>query len=193
MRGMGAIALVCEIDPLRALEAAMDGFEVTTVVDAAARAELIVTATGNVNVVGREALETLRDGAILANAGHFNDEIDLGYLTSNASECREVRPFVKEYRVGGRRVVVLADGRLVNLAAAEGHPAAVMDMSFANQALAVEHLVKSAKDLRPQVYPVPREIDERIAAAKLAAMGMRIDEMTEEQRVYAASWKSGTR
>ena len=193
MRGMGAITLVCEVDPLRALEAAMDGFEVTTVADAASRAELLVTATGNVNVIGREALEALRDGAILANAGHFNDEIDLGYLTANATACRDVRPFVREYRLrNGRSVVVLADGRLVNLAAAEGHPAAVMDMSFANQALAVEHLAKRAREMRPQVYPVPREIDERIAAVKLAAMGMRIDEMTEEQRVYAASWKSGT-
>ena len=193
MRGMGAITLVCEVDPLRALEAAMDGFEVTTVTAAASRAELFVTATGNLNVIGREAIDALRDGAILANAGHFNDEIDLGYLARIATACREVRPFVKEYRLpGGRAAVVLADGRLVNLAAAEGHPAAVMDMSFANQALAVEHLAAKARDLRPQVYPVPREIDERIATAKLTAMGMRIDEMTEEQRVYAASWKSGT-
>ena len=193
MRGMGAITLVCEVDALRALEAAMDGFEVTTVVDAAARAELFVTATGNVNVIGRDAIDALRDGAILANAGHFNDEIDLAYLTTMATACREVRPFVREYRLkNGRTAVVLADGRLVNLAAAEGHPAAVMDMSFANQALAVEHLVKHVRDLRPQVYPVPRDIDERIAAAKLAAMGMRIDEMTEQQRMYAASWKSGT-
>ena len=188
MRGMGAITLVCEVDALRALEAAMDGFEVTTVIDAARRAELFVTATGNVNVVGRESIDALRDGAILANAGHFNDEIDLAYLTANATACRDVRPFVREYRLrSGKSVVVLADGRLVNLAAAEGHPAAVMDMSFANQALAVEHLVTKAKELRPQVYPVPRAIDERIAAAKLAAMGMRIDEITEEQRIYAAS------
>jgi len=193
MRGMGAIVLVCEVDPLRALEAAMDGFEVTTIVDAAKRAELFVTATGNVNVIGKDAIAALRDGAILANAGHFNDEIDLAHLTAIATACREVRPFVREYRLkNGRSVVVLADGRLVNLAAAEGHPAAVMDMSFANQALAVEHLAKKAKELKPQVYPVPREIDERIAASKLAAMGMRIDEMSEEQRLYAASWKSGT-
>jgi adenosylhomocysteinase len=193
LRGMGAITLVCEVDPLRALEAAMDGFEVTTIADAASRAELFVTATGNVNVIGRDAMAALRDGAILANAGHFNDEIDLGYLTANATSCREVRPFVREYGLkDGRKIVVLADGRLVNLAAAEGHPAAVMDMSFANQALAVEHLVKSQGKLEPAVYPVPREIDERIAAAKLRAMGMRIDEMTDEQRAYAASWRSGT-
>src|SRR3989441_7584654 len=193
MRGMGAITLVCEVDPLRALEAAMEGFEVTTVASAATRAELFVTATSNVNVSGKDAIGVLRDGAILANAGHFNDEIDLGYLASMATTSREVRPLVREYGLrNGRRVVVLADGRLVNLAAAEGHPAAVMDMSFANQALAVEHLAKKTKELKPQVYPVPREIDERIAAAKLAAMGMRIDELSEEQRLYAASWKSGT-
>ncbi len=193
MRGMGAITLVAEVDPLRALEAAMDGFEVTTIADAARRGDLFVTATGNVNVIGREAMKWLKDGAILANAGHFNDEIELRYLDEVAAERRTVRPFVEEYRLrDGRRIVVLAEGRLVNLSAAEGHPAAVMDMSFANQALAVEHLVRHAKELAKQVYPVPREIDERIAAAKLAAMGMKVDEMTEEQRRYAASWKSGT-
>ena len=144
------------------------------------------------NVIGRDAIDALRDGAVLANAGHFNDEIDLAYLGAG-SASREVRPFAREHVLkDGRRIVVLADGRLVNLAAAEGHPAAVMDMSFANQTLAVEHLVKNAKELEKRVYPVPREIDMRIAAAKLAAMGMRVDEMTEEQRTYAASWKSGT-
>jgi adenosylhomocysteinase len=193
LRGMGAITLVCEVDPLRALEAAMDGFEVVRVVDAAARADLIITATGNVNVVGQEALATLKDGAILANAGHFNDEIDLATLTSQATGCRELRPFVSEYRLrDGRSAIVLADGRLVNLAAAEGHPPAVMDMSFANQALAVEHIAKSAGSLQKQVYAVPRELDEGIARLKLEAMGMRIDAMTEEQRAYASSWKAGT-
>ncbi len=193
MRGMGAITLVTEVDPLHALEAAMDGFEVTTIADAARRGDLFVTATGNVNVIGREAITGLKDGAILANAGHFNDEIDLKFLAQIAGERRTVRPFAEEYRLrDGRKIVVLAEGRLVNLASAEGHPAAVMDMSFANQALAVEHLVRGAKELARQVYPVPREIDERIAAAKLAAMGMRVDEVTEEQRLYAASWKSGT-
>ena len=193
MRGLGAIVIVCEVDPLRALEAAMDGYEVTTVVDAAPRGDLFVTATGNVNVIGRQAIGSLKDGAILANAGHFNDEIDLRYLDEIATERRTVRPFAVEYALrDARRIVVLAEGRLVNLAAAEGHPAAVMDMSFANQALAVEHLVTHAGELAKQVYPVPREIDERIAAAKLAAMGMKIDEMSEQQRLYAASWKSGT-
>ncbi len=192
LRGMGAITLVCEIDPLRALEAAMDGFEVTTVAGAAARADLFVTATGNVNVVGTEAIAKLKDGAILANAGHFNDEIDLATLASLAESTRELRPFVTEYRLrDGRAVVVLAEGRLVNLAAAEGHPPAVMDMSFANQALSVEHLMKNP-GLGRQVYAVPRELDEGIARLKLEAMGMHIDAMTEEQRAYAGSWKAGT-
>jgi adenosylhomocysteinase len=193
LRGMGAIVLVCEVDPLRALEAAMDGFEVTTISRAAARADLIVTATGSVNVVGKEALEMLKDGAILANAGHFNDEIDLGTLTALAKGCRELRPYVTEYRLrDGRAVVILAEGRLVNLAAAEGHPPAVMDMSFAGQALSVEHIVRNGSTLEKHVYPVPRELDESIARAKLEAMGMRIDAMSEEQRAYAASWKAGT-
>jgi adenosylhomocysteinase len=193
LRGMGAITLVCEIDPLRALEAAMDGFEVTTVVDAASRADLFVTATGNVNVIGKDALAAMKDGAILANAGHFNDEIDLGTLGALAECTRELRPFVTEYRRrDGRRTIVLAEGRLVNLAAAEGHPPAVMDMSFADQALSVEYLQKSAATLEPHVYPVPRELDEEIARAKLRAMGMKIDTMTEEQRAYASSWKAGT-
>ncbi len=193
LRGMGSITLVCEIDPLRALEAAMDGFEVTTVADAASRADLFVTATGNVNVIGAKAIDGLKDGAILANAGHFNDEIDLGTIARLATGQRELRPFVTEYRLrDGRAVVVLAEGRLVNLAAAEGHPPAVMDMSFANQALAVLHLVANAKQLEPRVYAVPRELDEEIARGKLDAMGMKIDAMTDEQRTYASSWKAGT-
>ena len=193
LRGMGAITLVCEVDPLRALEAAMDGFEVTTAVDAARRSDLLVTATGNVNVIGQAAIDDLKSGAIVANAGHFNDEIDLKHLASLSSEQRELRPFVREYRLrDGRTVVVLAEGRLVNLAAAEGHPPAVMDMSFANQALSVEHLIAKAKELEPRVYSVPRELDEQIARGKLDAMGMKIDAMTDEQRTYARSWKAGT-
>ncbi|HEV8534804.1 MAG TPA: adenosylhomocysteinase [Candidatus Limnocylindria bacterium] len=193
LRGMGAIVLVSEVDPLRALEAAMDGFEVTTMAEAAARGGLFVTATGNVNVIGRDAFARLKDGAILANAGHFNDEIDLGTLGGMATGSRELRPFVVSYALrDGRSVIVLADGRLVNLAAAEGHPPAVMDMSFANQALAVEHLVANAGKLAPQVYPVPRELDEEIARRKIAAMGMKIDQMTAEQSEYARSWKAGT-
>ena len=193
LRGMGSITIVCEVDPIRALEAALDGFEVTTIVEAAKRGDLFVTATGNLNVIGKAAIENLKNGAILANAGHFNDEIDLGYVKSQATGCRDLRPFVEEYRLrDGRSVVVLGEGRLVNLAAAEGHPPSVMDMSFANQALAIEYLVKNAASLKPQVYPVPRELDEAIARDKIAAMGMKIDSLTEEQATYAKSWKAGT-
>jgi adenosylhomocysteinase len=193
LRGMGAITIVTEIDPFRAIEAVMDGFEVTTMAIAAARGDLFITCTGNVNVIGKDALAKLKDGAIVANAGHFNDEIDLKTLGTLATGCRELRPFVSEYRLrDGRSVVVLADGRLVNLAAAEGHPPAVMDMSFANQALSAEYLIGKGKDLAPQVYPVPRELDEQIARAKIEAMDMKIDTMTDEQRLYANSWKAGT-
>jgi len=193
LRGMGSIVLICEVDPLRALEAAMDGFEVTTVVAAARRGDLFVTATGNVNVIGRDAIANLKDGAIVANAGHFNDEIDLKALGEQATSRREMRPFVEEYTLrDGRHVVVLGEGRLVNLAAAEGHPPAVMDMSFANQALAVEYLVTKGGTLAPQVYPVPHELDEEIARRKLEAMGMKIDSMTTAQSEYARSWKAGT-
>lgn len=193
MRGMGAIVLVSEVDPLRALEAAMDGFEVASMAEAAARGDVFVTATGNVNVIAREHLARLKDGAILANAGHFNDEIDIPALEAVAAEKQVLRPLVEEYRLrDGRRVVLLAEGRLVNLAAAEGHPPAVMDMSFANQAFAVERLVRESGTLPPQVHGVPRDIDEMVARLKLAAMGMAVDEMTEEQRTYAASWRMGT-
>ena len=190
---MGSIVLVCEVAPLRALEAAMDGFEVTTMAAAAARGDLFVTATGNVNVIGCDAIGALKDGAILANAGHFNDEIDLRALGEQAADRRELRPFVEEYHLrDGRRVVVLGEGRLVNLAAAEGHPPAVMDMSFANQALSVEYLVARGRTLKREVYPVPRELDEDIARRKLAAMNMKIDSLTAEQAEYAKSWKAGT-
>src|SRR5438105_12630413 len=193
LRGMGSIVLICEVDPLRALEAAMDGFEVTTIADAAARGDLFVTATGNVNVIGWPAIAKLKDGAIVANAGHFNDEIDLNTLAEQASNKTQLRPFVDEYELpDGRRIVVLGEGRLVNLAAAEGHPPAVMDMSFANQALSVEYLLTKGKQLAPDVYPVPRDLDEDIARRKLAAMGMEIDAMTPEQAQYAKSWKAGT-
>src|SRR5216683_771575 len=192
LRGMGAITIVTEVDPFRALEAAMDGFEVTTMVAAAPRGDLFITATGNVNVIGKEALAKIKDGAIVANAGHFNDEIDLASLSKMATGCRELRPFVNEYRLtDGRTVVVLAEGRLVNLSAAEGHPPAVMDMSFADQALSVDDVAIKKKKIKPQVYPVPAALDEQIARAKIAAMGMKIDEMTDEQRLYANSWKAG--
>ena len=192
LRGMGSLVVICEIDPLRGLEAAMDGFRVMTVAEAAKIGDIFFTATGNLNVIGRAHFPTLKDGALLANVGHFNDEIELGALAEIASGRREIRPFLEEFTLPGRKVFVLAEGRLLNHVAAEANPAAVMDMSFANQVLSVEYLLKHGKSLEPKVYAVPRELDEDIARRKLAAMGMRIDQMTEEQRVYANSWKAGT-
>jgi adenosylhomocysteinase len=170
----------------------MDGYQVMPIAEAASRGDLFITCTGNVNVIAAAHFECMKDGAILANAGHFNDEIELGALEKAARGKREVRRFVDEYDLGGRKLFVLGEGRLVNHVAAEANPAAVMDMSFANQALAIEYLIQNAGTLAPQVYPVPRELDERIASAKLEAMGMRIDTMTEEQAIYARSWKAGT-
>ncbi len=192
LRGMGSIVVICEIDPLRGLEAAMDGYRVMTIAGAAKIGDIFFTATGNLNVIGRSHFPTLKDGALLANVGHFNDEIELGALAEMASGRREIRPFLEEFTLPGRKVFVLAEGRLLNHVAAEANPAAVMDMSFANQVLSVEYLLKHGKTLEPKVYAVPRELDEDIARRKLAAMGMRIDQMTEEQRVYANSWKAGT-
>ena len=192
LRGMGAIVTVCEVDPLRGLEAAMDGYSVTTVADAARVGDIFFTATGNLNVLGREHFSLLKDGALLANVGHFNDEIELGALAEIATGRREVRPFVEEFSLGDRNVYVLAEGRLLNHVAAEANPAAVMDMSFSNQVLAIEHLLAQGADLAPEVYPVPRHLDEDIARRKLAAMGMRIDDLSDEQRAYANSWKAGT-
>jgi adenosylhomocysteinase len=192
LRGMGAIVVVCEVDPLRGLEAAMDGYQVTTVADAAKRGDVFFTATGNLNVIGKDHFCLMKDGAILANVGHFNDEIELGALADLATARREIRPFVEEYELSDKRLYVLAEGRLLNHAAAEANPAAVMDMSFANQALAIEYLLKQGEALAPQVYPVPRELDEEIAARKLDAMGMKIDTLTAAQAEYARSWKAGT-
>ncbi len=192
LRGMGSIVVICEIDPLRGLEAAMDGYRVMTVAEAAKIGDIFFTATGNLNVIGRPHFPALKDGALLANVGHFNDEIELGALAEMASGRREIRPFLEEFTLPGRKVFVLAEGRLLNHAAAEANPAAVMDMSFANQVLSIEYLLKHGATLEPKVYAVPRELDEDIARRKLDAMGMRIDQMTEEQRVYANSWKAGT-
>jgi len=191
-RGMGAIVVIVEVDPLRGLEAAMDGFQVMPIADAATRGDIFVTTTGNLNVISRAHFPILKNGAILANAGHFNDEIEIGELEKLATSTREIRPFVREYQLRDRKVYLLADGRLVNHAAAEANPAAVMDMSFSNQVLAIEYLLEHGKELEPRVYPVPRELDAQIARSKLAAMGMKIDTMTEEQRIYANSWKAGT-
>jgi adenosylhomocysteinase len=191
-RGMGSIVIIVEVDPLRGLEAAMDGYQVMPIAEAARRGDLFITCTGNVNVVSAKHFPTMKDGAILANAGHFNDEIELGALEKLARSRREVRRFVEEFDLGDRKIFVLGEGRLVNHVAAEANPAAVMDMSFANQALSIEYLMKNAGTLAPQVYPVPRELDEEISRTKLEAMGMRIDKMTDAQAIYAKSWKAGT-
>ncbi|MFN3285504.1 MAG: adenosylhomocysteinase [bacterium] len=192
-RGMGAHVWVTEVDPLAALEAVMDGFPVVPMAEAARRGEVFVTVTGNRDVIRREHFEVMRDGAVLANAGHFDVEIDVAGLRALATGSRRVREHVEEFTLpDGRRLYLLAEGRLVNLAAAEGHPAAVMDMSFANQALCVEWLARSAGELAPQVYPVPEEIDRQVAALKLEAMGVRIDQLTPEQRRYLESWEEGT-
>jgi adenosylhomocysteinase len=192
-RGMGALVIVTEVEPLRALEAVMDGYEVLTMDEAAAVGDVFCTATGDKSVIRREHMERMKDGAILANTGHFNVEIDIPELRSLAVETREAREFVEEFLLpDGRRLYLLADGRLVNLSAAEGHPAQVMDMSFANQALAVEYAVANAGALERKVYPVPEEIDREIARLKLETMNIQIDRLTEEQERYLASWDQGT-
>jgi adenosylhomocysteinase len=192
-RGMGAHVIVTEVEPLRALEAVMDGYEVLPMEEAAAIGDVFCTATGDKSVIRREHMERMKDGAILANTGHFNVEIDIPALRSLAVETREAREFVEEFVLpDGKRLYLLADGRLVNLSAAEGHPAQVMDMSFANQALAVEWAVTNAAVLERKVYPVPDDIDREIARLKLETMGVGIDRLTEEQERYLASWDQGT-
>lgn len=189
-RGMGARVIVTEIDPVKALEAAMDGFQVLPMEQAAPQADLIVTATGNINVVDRKHFEAVKDGAILANSGHFDAEVNVKALGEMAGEGRRtLRPFVEEFQIApNKRLIVLGEGRLINLAAAEGHPASVMDMSFANQALAAGYIVREGKNLQPRVYNVPREIDQEIARLKLVSMGVEIDELTDEQAKYLTSW-----
>jgi adenosylhomocysteinase len=192
-RGMGAHVIVCEVDPMRALEALMEGYEVMPIAQAAAVGDIFCTATGDKHVIARSHLESMKDGAILCNTGHFNVEIDIQALRSLATETREARRFVEEFTLAdGRRLYLLADGRLVNISAAEGHPAIVMDMSFANQALSTEYAVQHAASLERKVYPVPREIDDEIARLKLETMGVTIDQLTEEQAKYLASWDEGT-
>ena len=192
-RGMGAHVIVTEVDPVRALEALMDGYEVMTMERAAEVGDVFCTATGDKNVISRAAIERLKDGAILANTGHFNVEIEIEALRELAVSTREARPEVEEFELAdGRRVYLIGEGRLVNLAAAEGHPAAVMDMSFANQALSAEHVVSHADELEPRVYVVPEEIDREIARLKLESMGVEIDSLTAEQARYLASWDEGT-
>ncbi|OAB57292.1 adenosylhomocysteinase [Phormidium willei BDU 130791] len=192
-RGMGANVVVTEIDPVRAIEAVMDGFRVMPMAQAAPLGDLFITVTGNKHVIRREHFEVMRDGAIVANSGHFDIEIDLKSLKEMASDVKAVRPFTEEYRLNsGKSVVVLGEGRLVNLAAAEGHPSAVMDMSFANQALACEYLVKNKGKLEPGLHSIPEEIDREIARLKLVAMGIDLDRLTPEQHEYINSWQSGT-
>ncbi|MDA8116899.1 MAG: adenosylhomocysteinase [Actinomycetota bacterium] len=197
-RGMGAQVVVTEVDPIRALEAVMDGFRVEPMNEAAKEGDIFVTVTGDRDVIAEQHFKIMKDGAILANSGHFDIEIDLKALAAMAGgeRRREVKPMVEEYLVpqegGDARIRVVADGRLVNLGAAEGHPAAVMDMSFANQALAGEWVAKGSSELGPKVYDVPREIDDQVALLKLRSMGIAIDELTEAQREYLSSWQHGT-
>jgi adenosylhomocysteinase len=192
-RGLGAQVVITEVSPLAALEAAMEGFRVMPLPEAARIGDVFVTVTGDTKVIRREHLEVMKDGAVLANSGHFDVEIDKAALDELAVEQRRIRDFVDEYRLtDGRRVSLLAEGRLVNLSAGEGHPAAVMDMSFANQALAAEWIVKQRETLVPDVYPVPEEIDAEVARLKLQAMGIEIDELTPEQEQYLRSWELGT-
>jgi adenosylhomocysteinase len=191
--GLGANVVICEVDPTRALEAVMDGYRVMPGVEAAALGDIFVTVTGDINVVDRHHLEQMKDGAIVANSGHFNDEINIPALEQLAVRKRRVRDFVDEYTYAdGRQIHLLAEGRLVNLSAAEGHPASVMDMSFANQALGAEYMLQRAKEMEPRVYTLPAEIDKEIARLKLKAMNIRIDTLTEEQERYLNSWESGT-
>ncbi|MEM2093387.1 MAG: adenosylhomocysteinase [Candidatus Bathyarchaeia archaeon] len=191
-RGMGANVIVTEVNPLRALEAVMDGFTVMPISEASKVGDIFVTTTGNLNVIRREHMEKMKDGAILANSGHFNVEISLKDLEELSASKRTLRPNLEEFKLkNGKKLYLLAEGRLVNLAAAEGHPSEVMDMSFSNQALSVEYLVKREK-LPPKVYNVPREIDEEVARLKLEAMNVKIDKLTEEQKKYLTSWEMGT-
>ncbi len=192
-RGMGAIVIVTEVDPIKALEARMDGFLVMPMKEAAKLGDFFVTVTGNIHVIRKEHFEVMKDGAIVANSGHFNVEIDIPALEEMAVEKREIRKNVTEYKLkDGRRIYLLAEGRLVNLAAAEGHPASVMDMSFSNQALSAEYIVKNHEKLENKVYRVPRELDEEVARLKLKALNIEIDELTEEQVKYLHSWEMGT-
>jgi adenosylhomocysteinase len=192
-RGLGANVVVIEVEPVKALEAVMDGFSVTTLAEAVKSADVIVTLTGNKHVLRKEHFTSMKDGVILANSGHFNVEIDIPALQALSAEPRRLREYVESFTLSdGRRIHLLGEGRLINLAAAEGHPAMVMDMSFANQALSVEHLVKKGSSLAKGVYSVPKEIDREIARLKLASMGIAIDHLTDEQERYLNSWTEGT-
>lgn len=192
-RGMGARVIVVEVDPVKALEAVMDGLEVMPLVKAAEIGDFFVTVTGDIHVIRKEHLKKMKDGAIIANSGHFNVEIDIPALKSMSSSVKEIRENVKEYKLkNGRKIYLLSDGRLVNLAAAEGHPASVMDMSFANQALSAEYILKKTNSLENKVYGVPEKIDKYVASLKLKTMNVKIDSLTMEQKKYLSSWEIGT-
>ncbi len=192
-KGMGSHVIVTEVDPISALEAAMDGYEVMPLLNAAKIGEVFITVTGDNNVIDKAHMSRMKDGAILANSGHFNAEINIAALESLATGKRRIRAFVDEYLLADRRrIYLLGEGRLINLAAAEGHPASVMDMSFANQALGLEYLVKNGKELKPQVYPVPQDIDSEVGRLKLKSMDISIDKLTPEQQKYMNSWQEGT-
>jgi len=192
-KGLGANVVVTEVDPLRALEAAMDGFRVLPLLEAATISDFIITATGDKNVVDQAHLEVMKDGCVLSNSGHFNVEINIPALEAMAVKKHRPRPHTDEYHLkDGRTLCLLAEGRLVNLAAAEGHPSSVMDMSFSGQALCVQYMVDNAASLKPGLYPVPESIDQEIASLKLSAMGISIDSLTDEQHKYLTSWQEGT-
>ena len=192
-RGMGANVIVTEVEPLNALEALMDGFRVMKMSEAAKVGDFFCTVTGDKSVIAMEHIQAMKDGAIIANSGHFDVEIDIASLEKSATGKREIRELVEEYTLAsGKKVVVIGGGRLVNLATAEGHPSSVMDMSFANQALAVEYLVKNGESLSKQVYSMPKEIDDQIARLKLKSMNVEIDTLTKEQETYLNSWNEGT-
>ena len=193
VRGLGANVIVTEVDPLSALEAVMDGFRVMPMIDAVVEADLVVTLTGDIHVLRREHFEVMKDGAIICNSGHFNVEIDIPALKELSVEVRTAREFVEEYTLkDGRKIYLLGEGRLINLVSAEGHPASVMDMSFANQALSAEYIVKNGSQLENRVHLVPPKLDASVAQLKLKAIGVAIDELTEEQQVYLNTWTMGT-
>ncbi|WP_318249317.1 adenosylhomocysteinase [Geoglobus acetivorans] len=191
-KGLGAKVIVTEVDEIRALEAVMDGFDVMTMDEASLIGDIFITATGNRDIITRKHFLSMKDGAILANAGHFNVEINVEELEKMAHEIRELRPNLREYNLGNKKLYLLADGRLVNLVSGDGHPIEVMDMSFANQALAVEYIAKNAEKLENKVYRMPEELDREVARIKLETMGIKIDELTEEQAKYLSDWREGT-
>jgi len=191
--GMGAQVIVTEVEPMKALEAVMEGYRVMPIIEAAKIGDIFITLTGDINVISTDALKLMKNGALIANSGHFNVEVNINSLESMANSKKKIREYIDEYTLkSGKKLNLLAEGRLLNLAAAEGHPASVMDMSFANQALSAEFLVKKGKTLDKKVYKVPEDIDSEIARLKLSSMGVKIDKLTPEQEQYLSSWKMGT-